>query len=85
LGSHDERKHLNAEVAARKASAAKPSPAATSNRRTMYGPQFVGVWIGDRYISLRGPKHMALFSERNRIKCRVVPLLGGWRLVVREG
>jgi hypothetical protein len=56
----------------------------SGNRRRHVGPQFVGVWIAGRYVSLRGPRHRAYFSERNRIKTRVLPLLGGWRIVVRE-
>jgi hypothetical protein len=42
-----------------------------------------GVRIGQWYASVRSPGHRPLFSERNRIKCAVVPLGRGWRFVVK--
>lgn len=43
-----------------------------------------GVRVGKVYVSLRSPAHRALFSERNRVRCRVLPLRGGWRIVARR-
>lgn len=39
------------------------------------------MWIGRYWV--RVTRDRALFSERNRIKTCVVPLLFGWRVVVR--
>lgn len=40
--------------------------------------------IGRWYIGLRGPRERAYFSERNRIKCVVIPLGFGWRILARK-
>jgi len=53
-------------------------------RRNFAASQFVGFWIFGRYVSVRGPEYRPLFSERNRIRTRILPLLGGWRVVVRR-
>lgn len=48
------------------------------------GEQFFGVRIPRvGYVSVKGPKNTAYFSERNRINCDVWPLRGGWRIVRR--
>jgi hypothetical protein len=41
-----------------------------------------GVRIGRFYVTLAGPRRMALFSERNG-GLHVLPLGGGWRLRLR--
>lgn len=52
--------------------------------RRISGRQWLGVvWLG-LYVSLRGPSHNPMFSERNRIRCIVLPLGGGWRIVLRR-
>jgi hypothetical protein len=39
--------------------------------------------IGRYWVLLQSPSMPALFTERNRVKCRVMPLGFGWRVVVR--
>lgn len=60
------------------------STAAQGQHNNFVGPQFVGVWIGRRYVALKGPMHKPLFSERNRLGTFVLPLVGGWRGTVRR-
>lgn len=47
------------------------------------GRQWLAVRCGRSYVSLRGPRHQPVYTERYRIGCRVLPLRGGWRLVLR--
>ncbi len=54
-----------------------------ATRRWIVGHQWLGVNVWTKYVSLRGPANRPVFSERNRIKCHVLPLGFGWRLVIR--
>ncbi len=63
---------------------AGPDPSAARRPRLMFQRQWIGVNVAGHYVSLRGPSHRPLFSERNRIKTRVLPLFNGWRIVVRR-
>ena len=42
-----------------------------------------GVRLGRFYVTLASPSWPAVFSERNRLGVRVLPLGGGWRLRLR--
>lgn len=46
-------------------------------------PGWFGVRVGRLYVSARSSDHRPLFSERNRIRCRVLALPRGWRIVAR--
>lgn len=46
--------------------------------------QIYGFHIGKTYVSIAGPKHRPLFSERHRIGVSVIPLLRGWRIRIRN-
>lgn len=45
--------------------------------------QIFGIRIGRRYLSLAGPKHPQLFTERNCIGIKALPLGRGWRIRLR--
>ncbi len=52
--------------------------------RLLIASQFIGVNFLRWYVSITGPTNRPLFSERNRINCRVLPLEWGWRVVIRR-
>lgn len=46
--------------------------------------QVYGLRVGRTYVSLAGPVHPVLWSERNRRGVSVLTLLGGWRIRFRK-
>jgi len=44
-------------------------------------PQEWAIVLAGFAFQLKGPRARPLFSERNRIDCKVTQLAGGWRIV----
>lgn len=44
----------------------------------------LAIWWPGRVVLLKSPRYPALFSERNRLNMRVIPLGFGWRITSRK-